>query len=155
MIVGLLPPCFKEHIALGKAALYICPIIFCTIVRSKTRNAIRMHHWVISYTQCQYLSWWDDKSWLLMKWEVKFHSLEKGLLRLCSLNKYFLRLPQKNRYKVGREKSRNIAKETLFCYLKVLSSLKAQLFIIKVVASPKVGRNEQLCTYRKTFLLLM
>lgn len=155
MIVGLLPPCFKEHIALGKAALYICPIIFCTIVRSKTRNAIRMHHWVISYTQCQYLSWWDDKSWLLMKWEVKFHSLEKGLLRLCSLNKYFLRLPQKNRYKVGREKSRNIAKETLFYYLKVLSSLKAQLFIIKVVASPKVGRNKQLCTYRKTFLLLM
>lgn len=47
VIMGLLTLCFKEDMTLEETAVYICPVIFCTIARSKP-DAIRKHHGVIS-----------------------------------------------------------------------------------------------------------
>jgi len=41
--MGLLP-LFKDDAILEDAVLYICPIIFYSIVKSKTKNAMKVQH---------------------------------------------------------------------------------------------------------------
>lgn len=48
MILGLLSLCCKKDATLEETVLYTCLIILWAVVRSISKNTIRMQHWVIS-----------------------------------------------------------------------------------------------------------